>query len=256
MVLWSLGKSSLSLPHFKAADFFAVHILSRDQEFLSGQFARRGVDKFAGVEIDRGPDQIPLLKDCAARFVCKSAYQYEGGDHIIFVGEVTEFTHWNREPLLFHGGQYGQIIKNQMTIEEPGEDDFTETPLGYLLRVSMHQILRPLKSELTKRGLSITQYFVLGVLAMYNHKTREQLFGLLEQGDSVPPREEFEDLFDRGLIQDVNGEMQLTAAGSKLHVVLAAFYKDSESVALKQLDYEMRQTLKISLMRLIESTHS
>lgn len=112
MVLWSLGKSARSLPHFRSSEYFAVHILAQGQEALSTRFASRGIDKFQELELTRGPGNIPLLEDSAARFICRTAYQYEGGDHIIFVGEVVEFSHREKPPLLFHAGQYGQLLKN------------------------------------------------------------------------------------------------------------------------------------------------
>ena len=109
MVLWSLARTSSNIESFRAAGHFAVHILSADQEALSAQFATKGCDKFAGVEFHRGHDGIPLLRACAARFECRTAFQYEGGDHVIFVGEVLEFTHSEKPPLVFHGGRYGMV---------------------------------------------------------------------------------------------------------------------------------------------------
>lgn len=254
MVLWSLGKSALSMPHFREAKYFAVHILSEDQEDLSGQFAKRGVDKFANVEFERGPADIPLLKHCAARFVCKTAYQYEGGDHIIFVGEVIDFTHWDRLPLLFHGGQYGQINKNQNDAMSGGDGAFEEASLGYLLRLSGHQIFSPLKAELSKRALSVPQYHCLALLAKYSSKPLDEVLAMLELGDAEPTKAEMDDLIRRGLVHDVDGEIDLTPEGARLHVELVAIYKASESVALNELDYEMRQTLNLALMKLIETT--
>ena len=62
-----------------------------EQEPLSGRFATQGSDKFAGIELDDGIGPAPLLPDCTARFQCRTAFQYEGGDHVIFVGEVLAF---------------------------------------------------------------------------------------------------------------------------------------------------------------------
>jgi 3-hydroxy-9,10-secoandrosta-1,3,5(10)-triene-9,17-dione monooxygenase reductase component len=111
MVLWSLAKSAQSRPAFFASDYFAVHILSSGQEALSNQFAKRGIDKFAGVEITRGIGSLPLLDGCAARFQCQMAFRYEGGDHDIFVGNVVAFEHFDHAPLIYHGGKYGRVIK-------------------------------------------------------------------------------------------------------------------------------------------------
>ena len=53
LVLWSLAKSSGSLPAFANAEYFAVHILAADQEPLSNVFAKKGADKFAGLAVGR-----------------------------------------------------------------------------------------------------------------------------------------------------------------------------------------------------------
>src|SRR5882672_787909 len=81
LVLWSLANNSMSLDAFRAAPNWAVHVLAADQEELSGRFAKRGIDKFAGLELDTGAGNIPLLRGCSARFQCRTAFQQEGGDH-------------------------------------------------------------------------------------------------------------------------------------------------------------------------------
>src|SRR5579885_1464286 len=111
LVLWSLARSARSLPVFSQAPHWAVHILAADQEALSNRFAARGEDKFAGLETDTSAQNVPLLRGCAARFLCRTAFQYEGGDHIIFVGEVIEFDRSDSPPLVFHGGRYAFATK-------------------------------------------------------------------------------------------------------------------------------------------------
>ncbi len=104
MVLWSLAKTSGSLQAFNDSEHFAVHILSNRQEALSGRFAKRGIDKFEGQELSRGQGGVPLLPGCSARFECRVAYRYEGGDHVIFVGEVLNSEHFGLPPLVFQSG--------------------------------------------------------------------------------------------------------------------------------------------------------
>jgi 3-hydroxy-9,10-secoandrosta-1,3,5(10)-triene-9,17-dione monooxygenase reductase component len=109
MVLWSLNKDSSSAAAFTQARHFAVHILASEQEALSNRFAKSGGDKFAGLNPARGPDGIPLLDGCAARFECRMAYQYEGGDHLILVGQVLAFERFDCAPLVFQGGGYRRL---------------------------------------------------------------------------------------------------------------------------------------------------
>jgi 3-hydroxy-9,10-secoandrosta-1,3,5(10)-triene-9,17-dione monooxygenase reductase component len=52
MVLWSLDRKSSIAAAFMAAEHFAVHILASDQEQVSNQFAKRGVDRFAGLAVE------------------------------------------------------------------------------------------------------------------------------------------------------------------------------------------------------------
>jgi 3-hydroxy-9,10-secoandrosta-1,3,5(10)-triene-9,17-dione monooxygenase reductase component len=110
LVLFSLSLDSTSLDAFRQASWWAVHVLASDQEALSNRFARRDAGKFAGVEYTRGPGGIPLLDGFAARFVCHSAFEYEGGDHAIFLGEVREFEQAGRAPLIYHKGRYGGVL--------------------------------------------------------------------------------------------------------------------------------------------------
>ena len=60
MILWSIAKTSTSFDVFMAAEHFAVHILSSEQEGLSGRFAKSNTDKFSGLTVERGPGGVPL----------------------------------------------------------------------------------------------------------------------------------------------------------------------------------------------------
>lgn len=106
LILWSLSKSAPSLPDFTAADYFAIHMLAQEHHALSGHFARGAEDKFAHVahrECERG---LPLLDDVLATLVCRNVNQYEGGDHLIFIGQIEHYQQRMGEPLVFHAGKY------------------------------------------------------------------------------------------------------------------------------------------------------
>ncbi len=110
LVLWSLALDSASLAAFRHAPYWAVHVLAAGQEALSAQFANREADKFAGVTTTAGPAGIPLLDGSAARFICRAAFEYEGGDHAIFLGQVEAFERTGRTPLVYHQGRYGGVF--------------------------------------------------------------------------------------------------------------------------------------------------
>lgn len=254
MVLWSLGKNASSLPAFRAASHFAVHILSENQQELSNRFATRGIDKFADTEVMRGPDDVPLLNDCAARFVCRTEYQYEGGDHIIFVGEVLDFSHWERAPLLFHGGKYGRISKNPSAESSERELALRESSLGYLLRLCDHKLFTPLRRELDKQGFSIAQYYLLAVIAKYGAKPIDQLLKMLRQGGGAPTGQEVDELVRRGLIEELDGTTHLTRQGTRFHMEMASFHKAFEAKSMDELDPDLQQFFRIGLIKMIEGS--
>jgi 3-hydroxy-9,10-secoandrosta-1,3,5(10)-triene-9,17-dione monooxygenase reductase component len=110
MVLWSLALDSTSLDAFRQAGWWAVHVLAAGQEDLSNRFAQKDADKFTGVTTIEGPGGIPLLPEFAARFICRAAFEYEGGDHAIFLGAVESFEQSARPPLIYHQGRYGGVF--------------------------------------------------------------------------------------------------------------------------------------------------
>lgn len=111
MVLWSLSLQSRTLPVFRDAENWAVHVLAADQQDMSDRFAQPGEDKFAGLTATDGPEGAPLIEGCAARFGCRARFEYEGGDHAIFLGEVVDFDRREAEPLIYHGGRYGRVMQ-------------------------------------------------------------------------------------------------------------------------------------------------
>jgi len=117
LVLWSLARSARSMEAFEQAGHFAVHILASDQDHLSNLFASKVADKFAGLEV--GSDGPPRIDGCSARLVCETRHMYEGGDHVIMVGEVKDYESEGKPPLLFHGGGYADRILRETPTDTP-----------------------------------------------------------------------------------------------------------------------------------------
>lgn len=171
MVLWSLAKNARSLPAFSQASTWNVHILSNAQEALSNRFARAGEDKFAGVTLDSQPGQAPLLPDCTARFQCKTAFQYDGGDHIIFVGEVLAYDTNPHPPLLYVTGGYALASRLSPPVStdpqlDTSHSSYSENLLGYLMGRAHHQMLHALRVPMAEHGLSEVDFYVLSVLSV------------------------------------------------------------------------------------------
>lgn len=107
LVLWSLGRQASTMPVFQAVTHYAIHILKADQRELAMRFATKGVDRFAGLDWQRGVGGVPLLPGAAAVFECRSRSRYDEGDHVIFVGEVEHCRATpGASPLIYHGGKF------------------------------------------------------------------------------------------------------------------------------------------------------
>lgn len=177
MVLWSLAKSARSLPVFHAAEHWNVHILANEQNDLANRFARAGEDKFAGLALEPALADAPLLAGCAARFQCRTVFRYEGGDHIIFVGEVIGFDQSEAAPLLYVSGEYALATRLSRPVAtdagatnagaaNAGAAPFTEELLGYLLGRAHYQFMWSFQRTLDELGISHGEFFVLSLLAV------------------------------------------------------------------------------------------
>ncbi|GFM88532.1 flavin reductase [Pseudomonas cichorii] len=114
LVLWSISRNAPSLRDYQTCEHFAINVLGADQHDISGRFARPAPDKFAGVVFTYADCGVPLLDGVIATLVCRNVTQYEGGDHLIFIGQIEHYRHGAGEPLVFHGGQY------RIAAEHPG----------------------------------------------------------------------------------------------------------------------------------------
>jgi len=263
MILWSLAKTSHSLPAFMAAEYFAVHVLGADQEALSNQFASRGVDKFANVSLVRGKSDIPLLEGCAARFECRTAFRYEGGDHVIFVGEVLAYDHAPRAPLLYHGGRYASALplaKNTTPTSEP-DSSFSQDFLIYLLGRAHHQLHVELRRDLQRFGLNEEGWFVLSLLALSDLRSLAELNELLAFTGKRISYELMASLANLDLVllhgsYDPQVKASLTPHGREVVIELVAASKALESHATRNLDAGAQMLLKQCLRQMIADTET
>jgi len=112
LVLFSLSRTALSWRSFLSTQFFAVNVLSAEQQELSNRFARTSGDKWTGVAYEVWDTGCPILPGSAASFECECRYTHNGGDHVIFVGEVQRMAcDPAREPLLYYRGGYTSLAR-------------------------------------------------------------------------------------------------------------------------------------------------
>jgi 3-hydroxy-9,10-secoandrosta-1,3,5(10)-triene-9,17-dione monooxygenase reductase component len=264
MVLWSLSRHSLSLPAFLAAEHFAVHVLAATQDDLAQRFATRGVDKFGGLTVERGPDDIPLLEGCAARFQCRTAYRYEGGDHVIFVGAVLAFDQSERAPLVFHAGEYAIAARKPgmaaLTDPPPQADSsFSSDFLIYLLGRAHYQQFLRLRRELDQHGLAESDWFVLSILSTDEQQSIAQLDARLAYTGTPVTYDQIALLAAAGFVK-LHGAyypgvpVSLTDKGHQAVIELVAAAKAAESDAERNLGYGETRLLKQWLRQIIDDS--
>ncbi|HEY6514933.1 MAG TPA: flavin reductase [Steroidobacteraceae bacterium] len=263
MVLWSLAKNARSLPAFLAASHFAVHVLAADQDGLSQRFSARGSDKFAGLDLERGPAQVPLLRGCSARFQCRTAFRHEGGDHVIFVGAVESFDQSDRAPLIFHGGRYALAIRKDLSPEpaqESAEPDssFSQDFLVYLLGRAQFQLFLSLRGDLEQHGLTEGQWFALSILGVADGRSVAELDRLLRYTGHRVTHELLTSLAAAGFVElhgyDPHVRITLTEAGRRAVIELVAGAKAAEAHAERNLGTAEIRMLKQALRAIIRGT--
>ena len=107
LVLFSLRRQANSLAAFLAAEHFAVNVLRAEQQALSHSFAIASADKWRGVDYVTWDSGCPILPDALSKFECRIRHTHDGGDHVIFVGEITRMEcDVDGQPLLYFRGDY------------------------------------------------------------------------------------------------------------------------------------------------------
>jgi len=109
LVSFSVMASSYSYPKMRRTGRFAVNILSGDQVEISNQFARRGADKWQGVDWQVSPLGNPVIAGSLYWLDCEIQAEHTAGDHLIVIGEVKSLIEQKSDttsPLLYYKGQY------------------------------------------------------------------------------------------------------------------------------------------------------
>jgi len=109
LVLVCADKKSNTLPLIQAGGVFAVNVLASDQHELSNRFASKKDEwrRFDGLETDVAVTGAPLLRGVVVNLDCRVVAAHESGDHVIYVGQIEAMRHFDREPLLYFRGAYG-----------------------------------------------------------------------------------------------------------------------------------------------------
>lgn len=263
LVLWSLAKTARSLPVFEEGLHWNVHVLSASQEALSGSFATQGSDKFAGLALDPGISTAPLLPGCTARFQCRTAFRYDGGDHVIFVGEVLAYDRSELPPLVYQAGQYAIAARKprqevRLGATPPPECSYTEDLLGYLLGRAHYQMLHALRQLLASHALDEPAFFILSTLSVRDRLSLDELNAIIGYTGFVVTAAQLDALeAQRFIAREDDGDtlrFVLTADGREASLRQIAHAKAVEEDLADTLGAGDVMALKLLLKRLIAST--
>jgi flavin reductase (DIM6/NTAB) family NADH-FMN oxidoreductase RutF len=112
LVLFCLHRKGDTHDLIRVGSTVGINLLSQDQEALSRRFASKGPERYevSDLHLVPGPDGVPLLSKACASMEVKLNEKHKGGDHSIFVGQITwAAAQSEASPLLYHSGHYTSI---------------------------------------------------------------------------------------------------------------------------------------------------
>jgi len=116
LVLVSVDRRARMHAYLAEATRYGVSILARDQEIAARHFAGKPQPGFDPVF--RWVAGVPLLEGAVAQLVCDVWERVPAGDHTLVLGRVRWLDYWDREPLVFFGGDFrcleGQLHDTSM----------------------------------------------------------------------------------------------------------------------------------------------
>jgi flavin reductase (DIM6/NTAB) family NADH-FMN oxidoreductase RutF/DNA-binding MarR family transcriptional regulator len=230
LILWSVKKSSTSWPIFAASSSFAINVLAADQASLAAQFARSGTDKFKDVDWKSGSSGAPLLANVTAQFECSRRIEHEGGDHLIVVGEVTNFVRYDRRPLVFTQGRFSTAIDNAGAAEQDiGIPSNARPTFLMLLRRAFLQRASEFREEASSLGFTMNESRLAYHLQVSPGLTIENL-ARVSLLDVDTAQDGVELLEAKGWVARASdGKLELTVVGTQQNAELGAVARGAEA---------------------------
>ena len=109
MMLACVNNAVPSAAAIQRSGRYTVNVLGQSHGDLAYQFASPGPDKFAGVAIERGGADVPMIAAAIASLECEVTEQVTGGTHTIFLGHVVAATARDGAPLTYFRGGFGRF---------------------------------------------------------------------------------------------------------------------------------------------------
>ena len=106
LVLFSLDNKSSKLNIFKKSETITINILSKKQQLISNNFAKKNPD-WRDIEYVSLKNGNPIIKNCISNLDCKIIDKIKKGDHIIFICRVSQIINDDKlQPLIYYNSKY------------------------------------------------------------------------------------------------------------------------------------------------------
>ncbi|HAC35051.1 MAG TPA: flavin reductase [Gammaproteobacteria bacterium] len=111
LAMFCIIRDSGALEPIKQSGCFSISMLSAEQENISNTMAKKGgSEKYQDIATFTSETGAPIISGNIGWLDCKLWELYEGGDHLIVVGEIVAGEAPEAaDPLLFFGGKYGRL---------------------------------------------------------------------------------------------------------------------------------------------------
>ncbi len=106
LILWTLRSRSARYHTFSRTHAFSVSVLAETQIDIARRHAMPPAEGFSERNWKAFLGGCPIIEGAAAHFICKGHTEVNKGDHVILIGEITEFAEYAHPPLLFMAGKY------------------------------------------------------------------------------------------------------------------------------------------------------
>ena len=109
MLLICMNRTSETGQAIHETGLFVVNILSEAQADIAKRFATKAPNKFEGVEVERGLEDLPLLGNALGYLECRVAETATGGTHTVFLSTVERASAIEGSPLTYYRGSFGRF---------------------------------------------------------------------------------------------------------------------------------------------------
>ncbi|MBB4235894.1 flavin reductase family protein [Rhizobium esperanzae] len=107
--LISVDNKSNTLPSIISSGRFCINFMAQGQEAIAMRFASKKGEKFEGLPSRQLESGSVLIEGVLAYADCEVGAVYDGGDHRILVGRVTDMALLGSVPLAYFAGKFRRV---------------------------------------------------------------------------------------------------------------------------------------------------